>query len=60
MKAYLITTSALFGLITLAHLVRIITEWPHLAKEPLFILLTFAAGALCFWAWRLLRRLTVS
>jgi len=30
MKAYLVTTGAIFGLITVAHLRRIIDEWPHL------------------------------
>jgi protein-S-isoprenylcysteine O-methyltransferase Ste14 len=57
MKAYLMTTGAVFGLITLAHLWRILDEWPHLATEPGYLLITVAAAALCLWAWRLLRRL---
>jgi hypothetical protein len=57
MKAYLITTGAIFGLITLAHVWRIIAESPsHLARDPWFILLTIIAAALCLWAYRLLRR----
>ncbi len=56
MKAYLITTGAVFGLITLAHIARIVAEGPHLATNPLFVLLTVVAAALCFWAIRLLRR----
>ena len=56
MKAYLITTGAIFGLITLAHIWRVIAESPHLAKDPWFILLTIIAAALCLWAVRLLRR----
>jgi hypothetical protein len=56
MKAYIITTGAIFGLITLAHIARVFAEGPHLAREPLFVLLTVAAAALCFWAWRLLSR----
>jgi hypothetical protein len=56
MKAYIITTGAIFGLITLAHIARAFAEGPHLATEPLFIVLTVAAAALCFWAWRLLSR----
>ena len=56
MKAYLISTGALFGLITLAHLWRIVDEWPRLATDPWYLLLTAAAAALCLWAWRLLRR----
>jgi protein-S-isoprenylcysteine O-methyltransferase Ste14 len=59
MKAYLITTGILFGLIALAHLVRTITEWSRVAEEPWFILqgpgLGVLAAALCYWAWRLLR-----
>ncbi len=56
MKAYLITTGTVFGLITLAHLWRIAVEGSRLAKEPVFLLLTVAAAALCVWAWSLLRR----
>jgi len=56
MKAYLITTGTVFGLIVLAHIWRIFEEGAHLAKEPAFVLLTVAAGALSVWAWRLLGR----
>jgi hypothetical protein len=56
MKAYVMTTGVIFGLLTLAHLLRIIMEGRHLAKDPIYILITLAAAALCFWAWRLLRR----
>ena len=55
MKAYLLTTGVVFALLTLAHLLRIIMEWPHLAKDPFFLLITVAAGGLCFWALWLLR-----
>jgi hypothetical protein len=55
MKAYLITTGAVFGVITLAHICRIIEEWPHLATEPWYLLLTIATAVLGIWAWRLLR-----
>lgn len=54
MKAYVMTTGVLFGLLTLAHLWRIIEERP-LATDPWYVLITVAAAALCFWAWRLLR-----
>jgi hypothetical protein len=49
------TTGALFGLLTLSHILRIIDEGPHLATDPWWVLITIAAGALCLWAWRLLR-----
>ena len=56
MKAYLITTGTVFGLIALAHIWRIFEEGSRLAKEPWFLLLTLAAVALSVWAWRLLGR----
>ena len=56
MKAYLITTGTVFGLIALAHIWRIFEEGSRLAKEPWFLLLTLAAAALSVWAWRLLGR----
>jgi len=55
MKSYVITTGAVFGLLTLAHVWRVFAEEPHLATEPSFVLMTVAAAALCLWAWRLLR-----
>jgi hypothetical protein len=58
MKAYVITTGAVFGLITLAHVVRIIAEGPHLVTDPWYVLLTVVATALGLWAWRLLRLTT--
>jgi hypothetical protein len=58
MKPFLITTGVVFGLITVAHLWRICAEGSHLAKEPVFLFLTILAGALCYWAFWLLRRLS--
>jgi len=57
MKAYILTTGVIFGLITVAHLLRFVTEGSHLAREPLFILLTVLSAALSVWAWQVLRRL---
>jgi hypothetical protein len=58
-KAYLITTGILFGLLALAHLLRTIAEWSRLTADPLFILegpgIGVVAAALCLWAWRLFR-----
>jgi len=59
MKAYIITTGVVFGLITLAHFWRIAEE-PHLAKDPFFLVLTVAAAGLCVWSWLVLRRLSRS
>ncbi len=55
MQAYVRTTGVIFGLVTLAHLWRMAVEWPRMATEPAYLLLTAAAAALCVWAWRLLR-----
>jgi hypothetical protein len=59
MKAYVMTSGAVFGLLTLAHLFRLIVE-RHLATDPIYILITVAAASLCFWAWRVLRLSTRS
>ena len=58
MKAYLMTTGAVFGLIVVAHLWRVIAENPALAKDPFYVALTLAAAVLCLWACRLLRLMT--
>ena len=60
MKAYVTTTGTVFGLITLAHILRIIAEGRHLMTDPWFVLLTVITGTLCLWACRLLRLTTRS
>ncbi len=57
MKAYLITTGTVFGLITLAHFWRIYLEGSQRATDPVFVALTLLTAALCFWAFRLLKQL---
>jgi hypothetical protein len=57
-KAYVMTTGILFGVLTVVHLWRALEEGPRLATDPWFVLITLLAAALCVWAWRLLRRLT--
>jgi len=52
MKAFLIVTGVVFGLITIAHIARISAE-PQMAREPWFWLLTIVAAGLSDWAWRL-------
>lgn len=58
MKAYLITTGAIFAILAFAHFLRTIAEWPRLAAEPWFLLegpgIGVAAAALCVWAGWLL------
>ena len=53
MRGYVITTGTIFGLLTAAHVWRIIVE-PHLATHHSYILITVAAAALSGWACRLL------
>jgi hypothetical protein len=55
MKAYLITSGVIFGLIPVLHIWRAIEEGPHLAKEPDFIAVTALAAGLSIWAFRLLK-----
>ncbi|MCI0458998.1 MAG: hypothetical protein L0Z62_18730 [Gemmataceae bacterium] len=57
MKAYVLTTGVIFGLITMAHVWRVFVEGTHLVTEPWYVLTTLAAGTMCLWAWRLLRTL---
>jgi len=54
MKAYLITTGTVFGLITAAHVWRVVMEGMRLATDPFFLPLTALSAALCLWACRLL------
>ncbi|MGI8919156.1 MAG: hypothetical protein ACR2H6_11195 [Pyrinomonadaceae bacterium] len=54
MKAYVITTGAIFGLITIAHLVRLVME-RRLVPDPVFIIFTLISAGLTIWAWRVLR-----
>ena len=60
MKAYLITTGSLFGLVALAHVLRTVAERSRLAADPWFYLegpgLGVLSAALSLWAWRLLWR----
>ena len=56
MRTYVITTSVVFALLVVAHILRAIEEGPQLMKQPPFILTTLAAAALFVWAMSLLRR----
>jgi hypothetical protein len=57
MKAYIMTTGTLFGLLVVAHIWRAIEEGPAQAKDPWFILIAVTGAVLCLWAWRVLRLL---
>lgn len=53
MKAYVMTTGVLFGLLTIAHVLRAVEEGSHLAREPFFVVVTLLAAGLSAWALRL-------
>jgi len=55
MKAYVLTTGSVFGLLVLLHVWRIIEEGSRLLKEPFYILITAVAAVLCLWAVRVYR-----
>lgn len=55
MKAYVVCTGSLFGVLTLVHLWRMVVE-PHHASDPWYLLITAAAATLGVWAWRVLRQ----
>ena len=56
MKSYVVTTGAVFGLLVLVHIARIVAEGPVVVKDPFFVLSTLTASGLSLWAWRLARK----
>lgn len=56
MKAYLVVTAALFGVLAVLHLWRAVAESSHLATDPWFAIITALSAALCIWACRLLAK----
>ncbi len=60
MKAYVMTTGIVFGLMFAAHILRAVAEGPGIVKNPVFDLITLAAAALALWAWRVVRTLPQS
>jgi hypothetical protein len=56
MRAYVTTTGVVFGLLFGVHIWRVIVEGTQLARDPFWVLITVAAGALSIWAWLELRR----
>ena len=55
MRSYLLTTGAVFGLLTILHAWMAIAEWPVRSRDPWFMLTTVLSAALFVWALRLLR-----
>jgi hypothetical protein len=55
MRTYVIVTSVVFGLLTVAHLARMFVE-AGFSADPVYWLITAIAAALCLWAVFVLRR----
>lgn len=55
MRTYVMTTGAIFGLLVVAHVWRVVVE-RSLVTDPFFIIVTLIAAFLALWAWRLVRR----
>ena len=54
MKAYVVTTGVLFGLLTVVHVWRMVEE-RTLSTEPWYLLVTALSAALALWAGRLVQ-----
>ena len=50
------SSGAIFGLVAVAHVVRMIAEGAHVTGNPWFLLITAVATGLALWAVSLLRR----
>ena len=57
MKAYLITTGVIFGLLTIIHVWRMFSETGfHGDRDPWFVGITLLSAGFCIWAFQLLRK----
>ncbi|MDB4914575.1 MAG: hypothetical protein JWM95_2219 [Gemmatimonadetes bacterium] len=57
MRAYVAVTGLIFGLLVVAHIMRIFAEGRSVV-DLFYVIITSAAAALCIWAVVLLRRST--
>jgi hypothetical protein len=59
MKAYLLTSGSIFGIIGTLHLSNIVLRWSQMTADGQFaaenLILTSIAGGLAFWAFTLVR-----
>ena len=59
MKAYLLTSGSIFGIIGTLHLSHIVLRWHQMISDGQFaaenLVLTAIAGSLAFWAFKLAR-----
>ena len=50
MKAYVITTATIFGILAVSLLWRMLAVDRSLATSPTFVAVTAISGAMCLWA----------
>lgn len=55
MRLYLLTTGALFVILVVVHLARVVAEGARAGTDPMVLVSTLIAAGLAFWAYRLLR-----
>ncbi len=55
MRTYVIATGVVFGLLTLAHVWRLVVE-PHYRTDPFFLTITAVSAALSVAAWVVARK----
>jgi hypothetical protein len=59
MKAYLLISGTLFGLLAVEHMIRVVDKWRELTTDPWFVLaqmfILVISVVLSVWAWRLHR-----
>lgn len=56
MRAYVMTTGAVFGVLFAVHVWRFIEEGSPVFRDPWYVGITALAAVLSLWAVRLLRR----
>ena len=59
MKAYVITTGIVFGLIVAAHIARLAFEGLGPFRDPSFIFFSVVSGALALWSLRVLKAINL-
>lgn len=57
MKAYVMTTGALFALLVVVHIWRGVAEGGSMLRDPYYICVTLLCAALAAWAWRVRSKL---
>lgn len=62
-RAYIATTGAIFALLALSHVARVVVEGLYVLKEPIFVLTTLVSVGATVWAvvlFKMSRRLRAS